>query len=244
VQIRQRANVIPAERALRPASCITCRPVSLGQISSPARTRNSIPPHVADENPERKTKNQNRVDHPIKEQGSPPLGNAPRRPLRIAQKRPPVTGGKMSSRASAAAAPSSLRAVVLARSDSESGAHARWHPATRSRLQLRKGKPIKTAPAARMAPTAAHSRNMANAPWPPLWARRPLFLAPRGAPARQLTITQKRETCRAGEVRNGLKGNIGARLDEVCVTPMNGRRQTVPACPFRAQTETCAVICT
>jgi hypothetical protein len=60
------------------------------------------------------------------------------------------------------------------------------------------------------------------------------FLVPRGAPARQLTITQKRETCRAGEVRNGLKGNIGAQLDEVCVTPMNGRRQTVPACPFRA----------
>ena len=86
MRIRQRANVIPAERALRPASCITCRPVSLGQISSPARTRNSIPPHVADENPERKTKNQNRVDHPIKEQGSAPLGNAPRRQLRIAQK--------------------------------------------------------------------------------------------------------------------------------------------------------------
>jgi hypothetical protein len=242
VQIRQRANVIPAERALRPASCITCRPVSLGQISSPARTRNSIPPHVADENPERKTKNQNRVDHPIKEQGSAPLGNAPRRQLRIAQKRPPVTGGKMSSRASAAAAPSapsfSLGQIAnpartrdgipprVADSDSEKENQSKQHRPPEWR---------------RPQPTRETWRTPRG---PPLWARRPLFLAPRGAPARQLTIKQKRETCRAGEVRNGLKGNIGARLDEGCVTRMNGRRQTVLACPFRAQTETCAVICT
>src|SRR5271155_1608705 len=111
---------MPADFNAAAASCITCRPVSLGQISSPARTRNSIPPHVADENPERETKNQNRVDHPIKEQGSAPLGQCAPQTTQDSTKRPPVTGGKMSSRASAAAAPSSSRAVVLARSDSES----------------------------------------------------------------------------------------------------------------------------
>jgi hypothetical protein len=39
--------------------------VSLGQIPSAPRTRNAIPPHVADENPKRKTENQNSIDQPI-----------------------------------------------------------------------------------------------------------------------------------------------------------------------------------
>ncbi len=30
----------------------------------------------------------------------------------------------------------------------------------------------------------------------------------------------------------GSKCDIGGRLDEVCFTPMNGHRQTAPACPF------------
>src|SRR5258705_12127892 len=33
----------------------------------------------------------------------------------------------------------------------------------------------------------------------------------------------------------GSKGDIGGRLDEVCFTPMNGHRQTAPACPFGAR---------
>jgi len=59
-------GMMPTRREHWAVSCITCRPVSLGQISSPARTRNAAPPHIAYENPERKTKNQNRIDHPIK----------------------------------------------------------------------------------------------------------------------------------------------------------------------------------
>jgi hypothetical protein len=47
-------------------------PISLRQIPSAPCTRNAIPPHVADENPERKPKNQNRIDHAIKRHSSAP----------------------------------------------------------------------------------------------------------------------------------------------------------------------------
>jgi hypothetical protein len=46
---------------------------SLGQISSTPRTRNAIAPHVAYENANRKTKNQNGIDHEM-EHGSAPVG--------------------------------------------------------------------------------------------------------------------------------------------------------------------------
>jgi hypothetical protein len=50
-------------------------PSSSGQIASPAFPRYSIPPAVADENPEGKAKNQDGIDHQV-EHGMPPLADA------------------------------------------------------------------------------------------------------------------------------------------------------------------------
>src|SRR5215831_17907838 len=48
-------------------------PISLRQIPSAPCTRNAIPPHVADDNSERTTKNQDRTDNQLKQHGSTAL---------------------------------------------------------------------------------------------------------------------------------------------------------------------------
>ena len=65
---------------------------SLGQIPSAPRTRNAIPPHVADENPKGKTQNQNSIDQSI-EHASAALGNAHRAQHQDSTKKAPLAGG-------------------------------------------------------------------------------------------------------------------------------------------------------
>ena len=60
-------------------SCMTCALVSLGQILSPARARNAISPRVANENAQGKTKDQNGIDHPVKEHVAHPFAAMRRR---------------------------------------------------------------------------------------------------------------------------------------------------------------------
>jgi hypothetical protein len=59
----------PAERVLWALRASGAGPASLDPVTLAPRARNAIPPHVADENPERETEDQNSIDQSV-EHGS------------------------------------------------------------------------------------------------------------------------------------------------------------------------------